>query len=124
MKSFKEYIIESIVNEGEEKFVKFHLYGCDNSKTAIEDIRLIGQRNNIYVEPIDDGFMVKVKPGMDVTPIVSRVQELIDSVPEDKKEELANKTERIQNSIDKMNKAAEKEEEPIEKKDDKNKEEE
>lgn len=104
MKTLIEYLNESL-NESKEKFVRFKLYGCDDSKKAIEDISSICQRDNIYFEKIDDGFKVKVKEGQNVEGIVNELNNLIENVPEDKKEELADKTESIKSSIEKLQNA-------------------
>ena len=100
MKSIKDVILE-----GNETFVKFSLYGCDNSKKAQKNIDSIAQKNGIYFEETDNGFKLKLKPGQKVDEIESELNKLIDGVPEDKKEELEEKTEKIKSAIDKMKEA-------------------
>lgn len=100
MKSIKDVILE-----GNETFVKFSLYGCDNSKEAQKNIASIAQKDGIYFEETDNGFKLKLKPGQKVDEIESELNKLIDSVPEEKKEELSEKTEKIKVSIDKMKEA-------------------
>ena len=100
MKSIKDVILE-----GNETFVKFSLYGCDNSKKAQKNIASIAHKNGIYFEETDNGFKLKLKPGQKVDEIESELNELIDGVPEDKKEELEEKTEKIKSAIDKMKEA-------------------
>ena len=100
MKSIKDVILE-----GNETFVKFSLYGCDNSKEAQKNIASIAQKNGIYFEETDNGFKLKLKPGQKVDEIESELNKLIDGVPEDKKEELEEKTEKIKSAIDKMKEA-------------------
>lgn len=100
MKSIKDVILE-----GNETFVKFSLYGCDNSKETQKNIVSIAQKDGIYFEETDNGFKLKLKPGQKVDEIESELNKLIDSVPEEKKEELSEKTEKIKSAIDKMKEA-------------------
>ena len=100
MKSIKDVILE-----GNETFVKFSLYGCDNSKEAQKNIASISQKNGIYFEETDNGFKLKLKPGQKVDEIESELNKLIDGVPEDQKEELEEKTEKSKSAIDKMKEA-------------------
>ena len=97
--------IKDVILEGNETFVKFSLYGCDNSKEAQKNIASIAQKNGIYFEETDNGFKLKLKPGQKVDEIESELNKLIDGVPEDKKEELEEKTEKIKSAIDKMKEA-------------------
>ena len=64
MKSIKDVILE-----GNETFVKFSLYGCDNSKEAQKNIASIAQKNGIYFEETDNGFKLKLKAGQKVDEI-------------------------------------------------------
>ena len=100
MKSIKDVILE-----GNETFVKFSLYGCDNSKKVQKNIASIAQKNGIYFEETDNGFKLKLKPGQKVDEIESELNKLIEGVPEEKKEELSEKTEKIKSAIDKMKEA-------------------
>lgn len=95
------------LNEAKESFVKFSLYGCDNSKKVQSDVASIAQKNGIYFEETDNGFKLKVKSGQNVDEIVSKLNELIDSVPEDKKEECQATTDKIKSAIEKLQKAVE-----------------
>ena len=97
--------IKYVILEGNETFVKFSLYGCDNSKEAQKNIASIAQKNGIYFEETDNGFKLKLKPGQKVDEIESELNKLIDGVPEDQKEELEEKTEKIKSAIDKMKEA-------------------
>ena len=100
MKSIKDVILE-----GNETFVKFSLYGCDNSKETQKNITAIAQKDGIYFEETDNGFKLKLKPGQKVDEIESELNKLIDSLPEEKNEELSEKTEKIKAAIDKMKEA-------------------
>lgn len=108
MKSLTEYIQENqdTFLEGNETYVRFTLYGCDASKTAENNISLIAQRNGIYFEKIDNGFKLKIKPGQNVNEIADELEKLIDSIPDDKKDELQSKTDNIMSSINNMKDAA------------------
>ena len=97
--------IKYVILEGNETFVKFSLYGCDNSKEAQKNIASIAQKNGIYFEETDNGFKLKLKVGQKVDEIESELNKLIDGVPEDQKEELEEKTEKIKSAIDKMKEA-------------------
>ncbi len=101
MKSIKDVILE-----GNETFVKFTLYGCDNSKETQKKIASLAQKDGIYFEETDNGFKLKIKPGQKISEIEDALNKLIEDVPEDKKEELADKTEKIKSAIDKMKEAA------------------
>ena len=100
MKSIKDVILE-----GNETFVKISLYGCDNSKETQKNIASIAQKDGIYFEETDNGFKLKLKPGQKVDEIESELNKLIDSVPDEKKEVLSEKTEKIKAAIDKMKEA-------------------
>lgn len=109
-------ITESL-NEGKEKFVKFSLLGDDESKSAMDKISTAADKAKLYYEKIDDNsFKIKVKSGSDVSGIENILNELIDAIPEDKKEELQSKADSIKSSIDKMKEAAAVEEENPDKK--------
>lgn len=97
-------ITESL-NESKEKFVRFSLYGCDDSKKTIEKITSICQEKGIYCEETENGFKIKAKPGQDVDVIIDELNKLIDGVPEDKKEECQEATEKIKSSIEKLKEA-------------------
>lgn len=108
MKSLTEYIQENqdTFIEGNETYVRFTLYGCDASKTVENNISLIAQRNGIYFEKIGNGFKLKIKPGQNVNEIADELEKLIDSIPDDKKDELQSKTDNIKSSINNMKDAA------------------
>lgn len=102
MKDLSIYIKESILNEGNETFVSFTLFDCDNLKTAIKEISSAAQHSGIYFEETTHGFKLKVKPGQNVDEIVNELEQLIDNIPEDKREELQSKIDSLTASIAKL----------------------
>lgn len=102
MKDLIVYIKENILNEGNETFVSFTLFDCDNSKTTVKEISSAAQQRGIYFEETTHGFKLKVKPGQNVDEIISKLEELIDNVPEDKREELQSKIDSLYSSIEKL----------------------
>ena len=97
--------------------MKFSLLDDDESKSAMDKIYAAADKAKLYYEKIDDNsFKIKVKSGSDVSGIENILNELIDAIPEDKKEELQSKAESIKSSIDKMKEAATVEEENPDKK--------
>ena len=121
MKDIRTFIREALeqeeLNEGKETFVKFKLFGCDESKKAYENVAGAAQSAGIYFEKIDnDTFKLKLKPGQDISKIKEILNGLIDGIPEDKQEELAEQVDKLKQSISKADEAVKEDEEDPEKK--------
>lgn len=107
MKSLTTYIEESLLNEGNETYVRFTLFGCDASKDTQKNIASLAQQNGIYFEETKNGFKLKVKPGQNVDKITTELENLINGIPEDKRDELQDKIDSLNSSIEKLKDAAE-----------------
>ena len=108
-------ITESLL-EGKETFVHFTLFGDDTS-SLMEKVSNAASSSNIYFEKIsDDSFKLKIKPGQKIEKVESVLNGLIESVPEEKKEEMQDNIDKLNTSIEKMKEVATVEEKPEEKK--------
>ena len=108
-------ITESLL-EGKETFVYFTLFGDDTS-SLMEKVSNAASSSNIYFEKTgDDSFKLKIKPGQKTEKVESVLNGLIESVPEEKKEEMQDNIDKLNASIEKMKEVATVEENPEEKK--------
>ena len=106
MKSLSAYITESMINESSHTFVKFSLYNDDKSVDAINSIVSYCYKKNIYIEKLSDNvFKIKAKEGMNVDEIINILNNLIENLPEEKKEEVESQTEKIKDTIEKLKEA-------------------
>ena len=110
--TFLNEALEEELNEGKETLVKFKLIDCDECKNVYDDIAAEAQAKGIYFENVDKNtFRLKLKQGQDIDGILDLLQGQIDSVPEDKQEELQDKIDSLKNSISKAEEAVKEEDE-------------
>lgn len=113
MKGLVEFINEAILEEGKSKLVKITLPEEDGVDKKIEDISYAANHAKIYFEKVDGHtFLLKVVPGKDVSKITSILQDIIDEIPEEKKEEKEADINKINSYIEKLNDASAEEEKP------------
>lgn len=96
MKDLTEFIQEALEtstidtniseSESQYKFVKFH-FG-EEASSVIDKVKSACIKADVYCEDIDDSTIkIKVRKDKDFTNIIGAINDYINSIPEDKKEE-------------------------------------
>lgn len=99
--------ISESLDESKQSYVEFKLFDDDASKHAIGKIREICQKNSIYYENINDGIRLKITPGAKLENIEDILLNVVNNIPDDKKEELQDASDDIIKNIELMKSAAE-----------------